>query len=169
MADQDDLQILARAPLFSLLGRDALQLLSFAAERRSLATGEVLFRRGDRADGGYVVAEGALVLQRKPDSAGTFVAEPGALVGRAALFVRQNRPATATAREPSRVIRISPTLIRRVLEEYPAAAEALHRELAVELSALTGDLERVRRQLLAIDGVPDGGGGLERSGAVPNG
>lgn len=156
MAAQDDLYILSRAPLFSLLAPDALQLLSFAAERRNLAPGEVLFRRGDRADGGYVVIEGAVVLQRRADGQDAFVAEPGALVGQAALFVRQNRPATATAREPSRVMRISPTLMRRVLEEYPAAAEAVHRELSVELSALADGLERVRQRLVAIDESPNG-------------
>jgi CRP-like cAMP-binding protein len=134
---------------------DALQLLWFAAERRALIAGDVLFRRGDRADGGYVVTEGAIVLDAKGDGTVAFVAEPGALIGQAALFVRQHRPATATAREPSSVVRISPTLMRRILQEYPAAAEAVHRELASELSELSGNLERVRRRLLAIDGGED--------------
>ena len=151
MAVQDEIAILSRAPLFSLMPREALQLLSFAAERRRLEAGQVLFRKGDRADGGYVVTEGAIVLDAKGDGACTFVAEPGALIGQAALFVRQHRPATASAREPSSVVRISPTLMRRVLEEFPAAAQAVHRELAVELSDLSGNLERVRRAFLAID------------------
>lgn len=151
MAVEDDIAILSQAPLFSLMERDALQLVSFAAERRSLAPGQVLFHKGDRADGGYVVTAGVLVLDRRGDGAAVFVAEPGALIGQAALFVRQHRPATATAQGAAAVLRISPTLMRRVLEEYPASASAVHGQLAAELSSLSGDLERVREQMLAID------------------
>lgn len=151
MAVHDDIAVLSRAPLFSLMGRDALQLVAFASERRELAAGQILFRKGDRADGGYVVATGAIALERTPDGEAAFVAGPGALIGQAALFVRQNRPATARATEPSGLLRISPTLMRRVLEEFPAAARVVHDQLAAELSQLTGDLERVRQQLVAID------------------
>lgn len=150
----DDMAVLARAPLFSLLEEAALQLLAFAAEHRSLAQGEILFVKGSRADGGYVVTQGSIVLDPKGDGVTIFVAEPGALIGQAALFVRQHRPVTATAREPSAVIRISPTLMRRVLQEFPAAAKAVHGALALELDELSHGLERVRDQLLAIDGEP---------------
>lgn len=147
----DDIAILSRAPLFSLLDENALQLLSFAAEHRALTEGEVLFRKGDRADGGYVVTRGAIVLDPKRPGATVFVAEPGALIGQAALFVRQLRPATATAREPSAVLRISPTLMRRLLEEFPAAGAAIHQVLAGELADLSAGLERVRERLVALD------------------
>ena len=43
----------AAAPLFGSLNRDALRLLCFAADRRSLAAGERLFARGERGDGGF--------------------------------------------------------------------------------------------------------------------
>jgi CRP-like cAMP-binding protein len=152
VALEDDIRVLASAPLFSLLDRDALRLLAFAAESRRLRAGDVLFRKGDRSDGGYVVTRGAIALDAREDgSPAAFIAEPGALIGQRALFVRAPRPATALAREPSAVMRVSPTLMRRVLEEFPAAAEALHQALAFELSALSGGLERVRRRLTALD------------------
>lgn len=151
MALDDDIAILSQAPLFCLMGRDALRLISFAAEHRSLKAGEALFRRGDRSDGGYIVTHGSIALDSREDgSPATFVAEAGALLGRMALFVRQTRPATALAREPSGVIRVSPTLMRRVLEEFPAATRAIHDDLALDLSGLTGGLERIRQDLLAI-------------------
>jgi CRP-like cAMP-binding protein len=68
------------------------------------------------------------------------------------LFTRIPRPATATAREASTVIRISPSLMRRVLEEFPGAAEAMRHALVEELGQLSRGLEQVRKQLLAIDG-----------------
>ena len=162
MALEDDIAILSGAPLFNLLERDALRLVAFASETRSHAAGDVLFRKGERSDGGYVVRSGAIALDAGDDgqdsgkeaSGGTlaFVAGPGSLVGQAALFARIQRPATATAREPSVTIRITPGLMRRVLEEFPNAAAALQEAMADELDRLSEGLERVRQQLIAIDG-----------------
>ena len=151
MALEDDIAALAGAPLLGHFDRDALRLLAFAAESRSLKAGDVLFRRGDRSDGGYVVTRGRIALDSGEDGDPTdFIAETGALVGRTALFVRVNRPATATARETSAVLRISPTLMRRVLEEFPEAAAAIQETLASELGLLSGGLEQIRRRLLVI-------------------
>ena len=153
MALEDDIATLSGAPLFGLLDRDALRLVAFAAENRVLRAGDVLFRRGDRSDGGYVVSRGAIALDARDDGApAAFIAGPGALIGQAALFARIARPATATAREPSTVIRISPSLMRRVLEEFPHAAVAMRDAMATELERLAEGLEGVRRRLLAIDG-----------------
>ena len=150
MALDDDIAILARAPLISLMDREALRLIAFAAEHRLLRAGDVLFRRGDKSDGGFVVTKGSLAVAGKDDDA-PFIAEPGALVGQTALFLRGTRPATATAREPSSVLRVSPTLMRRVLQEFPSAAEAMHGALSIELATLSGGLERVREWLMEVD------------------
>lgn len=160
MALEDDIATLSQAPLFNLLEKDALRLVAFASETRSYREGDVLFKKGDRSDGGYVVTRGAIALDAAEDgSPAVFVAGPGALVGQAALFARVERRATATAQEPSTIIRVTPSLMRRVLEEFPDAAAAIHEVMAEELTRLTEGLERVRQQLLAIDG--------EESPAVP--
>jgi len=152
MALEDDIAALSRAPLFGQLETDAMRLIAFAAESRALKAGEVLFRKGERADGGYVVVRGALALDAREDGSPVpFVAEPGALIGQTALFLRGLRPATATAREASGVMRISPTLVRRVLEEHPRAAGILHQTLVRDLVSLSSGLEHVRQQLLAIE------------------
>jgi CRP-like cAMP-binding protein len=151
MALDDDIAILARAPIFSLLDRDGLRLVAFAAETRTLRAGDVLFRKGDRSDGGYVVRSGAVALDADDDgSPAAIIAKEGALVGRTALFTRIERGATATAREPSSVIRISPSLMRRVLEEFPQAAASIQDAMTKDLQDLTTRLEAVRQRLLAI-------------------
>ncbi|HEX8167566.1 MAG TPA: Crp/Fnr family transcriptional regulator [Beijerinckiaceae bacterium] len=154
MTLENDIATLARAPLFHLMDHEALRLLAFAGEHRALKSGDVLFRKSDKADGGFVVVKGAIAVDG--GSGGEpFVAEPGALIGQTALFSRGGeRPATATARVPSAVLRISPTLMRRVLQEFPAAAEAIHGALSTELSTLSGGLERVRKWMLEIDEHP---------------
>jgi CRP-like cAMP-binding protein len=152
MALADDIAVLSNAPLFNLMEHDALRLIAFAGEGVALDPGDVLFRRGERSDGGYVVMRGALALDARDDgSPGALVAGPGWLLGRSALFTRGARPATAVAREASALLRISPALMRRVLEEFPAAARALHREVSSDLTALSQGLETVRRRLEAID------------------
>ena len=158
MALDDDIAVLTQAPLFNLLEKDALRLVAFASENRTFRAGDVLFRKGDRSDGGYVVSQGAIALDALEDgSPETFLAGPGALIGQAALFARIERRATATAREPSAIIRVSPSLMRRVLEEFPDAAAAIHDAMAEELSRLAEGLERVRQQLIAIDGESESG------------
>ena len=147
MALDDDIAILAAAPVFGFLDRDALRLLTFAGERRELAEGEVLFRRGERSDGGFVVMSGRIALTPRGEGAEPVVAERSALIGRNALFLPGKRPADAVAAEPSEVMRISPNLMSRVLREFPDAAESIRDAIADDLADLIDGLNRVRDKL----------------------
>ena len=144
MGLDDDIAILAAAPVFGFLDRDALRLLTFAAERRDLADGDLLFARGDPADGGFVVMSGTIRLIPRSGAAEPVRAGRSALIGQLALFVRGTRPTEARAEGATEVMRITPTLMRRVLEEFPAAAQAVHATLAEDLAAFVADLDRVR-------------------------
>ncbi len=144
MAIGDDIKILNRSELFRLFNQDALRLLAFAAEHRSLKEGEVLFRKGDRADSGYVVKQGSLLLISEDNVSSETKAGEGALIGRLALFIRNTRPVTAVAAEPTDLIKISPILMRRVLEEFPECAQAAHDLLAQDLETLAQELNQVR-------------------------
>ncbi|GGK26295.1 cyclic nucleotide-binding domain-containing protein [Salinarimonas ramus] len=146
MSLDDDIALLASAPLIGLIDRDGLRLLAFAADKRRLRQGEALFRKGDRAECGYVVAEGEIGLDVEGGKP-IVVARPGDLVGAASLFAETRRPATATARERTTVIRLTQPLMRRVLEEYPKAAAGIHAILAAELESLTRDLMRVGERM----------------------
>lgn len=140
----DDIAILSAAPLFRFMGRDALRLLCFAAERRSLAAGDVLYARDERADGGFVVLTGAIAVAPRRAGGEPVVAGPSALIGRLSLFLRGERPSEARASVPSEVLRITPTLMRRVLQEFPDAAAAIEADLTEDLVAFTRDLDGVR-------------------------
>ena len=146
MALQDDVRNIASIPTLRDLGPDALRLIAFSSETRILRAGDVLFRRGDRSDGGFVILSGAVVLETGRGQP-TIVRGP-ALVGDAALIVDTVRPATASAREPSSVLAISRALFHRVLSEYPAGATRLRQTLATRLLALQGDLDALRLAVL---------------------
>lgn len=142
MSLEDNIAAMARAPLFALLEAEALRLLAFAAETRNLRPGDVLFRRGEPSDGGFVVVRGAIALERAEGEA-PLIARPGDLIGRNALFAPMTRPATATAQERSAALRIPPPLMRRVLEEFPRAAAAIQEALAQDLLDLSAELTRL--------------------------
>lgn len=150
MGLDDDIAILAAAPVFELFERDALRLLCFAGDRRLLGEGELLFARGEPSDGGYVVMSGTVELTPTlPDVAPVTVSRSG-VIGRNALFRSAARPAEARAREPSEVMRVTPSVMSRVLREFPDAAAAIHGGMAEELLDLVQGLSGVRERLVGL-------------------
>lgn len=152
MAIEDDVAFLGRVPLLGILGADALRILAIGAENRYLHGEEVLFHEGDAADCAYVVQDGAILIRAKVDPARRppLTVESGGLIGEMALLVTGRRPATATAREPSNVLRLPRALFRRMLEGTPDAAERLRSHLAQRTDDMAKALDRVRTKLDAI-------------------
>ena len=142
MALQDNVRNLAQNPTLRDLQPDALRLIAFSAETKILRTGDVLFRRGDDSDAGFVVLSGAVALDTGIGPA-TLVRAP-TLIGESALVTETTRGATATAREPSSVLRITRALFHRVLAEYPESAARLHAILTHRLVGLADELETIR-------------------------
>jgi CRP-like cAMP-binding protein len=157
MSLEDDIAFFEQVPTFAKLSREALQVLAIGAETRHLHSGAVLFYTGELADGGYIVQEGSLVLERgafsderKYDDR-EYVVGPGALIGELALITDTVCQATAIAKEPTTVIRISRTLFRKMLEGYPDAAAQLRAVLAARMQDFTNELSSVRRKLDATE------------------
>jgi CRP-like cAMP-binding protein len=149
MTVEDDIAFLERIPTFAQLGFSALQIVAIGSEVRRLADGEVLFRAGETADAGYVIQEGSLKLTRhntkRSDPSVTL--GPGVLVGELALLTETIRPATAVAAGPTTVIRISRSLFRKVLEEFPQAARLMRDRLAERANQAVEELAAVRGTL----------------------
>ena len=150
MSLDEKIDLLSRVALFELVERDALRLMAFAAETRRMRANEFLFKEGERSDGGYVVMSGSLVTTKVGSDAVT-TAECGTLIGRTALFLRVKRPVSAMATDLSEVLRISPTMMKRMLEEFPDAALAIREALADDLAELSADLARAHKLLIAVD------------------
>jgi CRP-like cAMP-binding protein len=150
MALEQDIEVMSVQPILGLLPREGLRLLAFAAETRILRTGDVLFRKGDVADGGYLVITGSIALDPRDDgSPAAEIATPGFLLGETALFADVARPATAVARETTTVMKFARSVMSRVLGEFPEAAAVMHRALCQRMMALSDDLAQVRHQITA--------------------
>jgi len=149
MGLEDDIAKLTQIPTFAPLELDAVRLLAFSAEPKVLRAGDVLFRRGEPSNGGFVVLSGSIALDATDTGTGTarIVRAPG-LIGEAALLTQTTRPATAIAREPANLLRISRQLFHRVLGEYPRSAEVLHRSLGERLRQFTSELGAIHKGAL---------------------
>jgi CRP-like cAMP-binding protein len=144
---EDDIAFIERVPTLRMLGRTALRILAIGAESRYVHKGEVLFNAGETTDCGYVIVEGSFRLDSKSGSIGEVVAGPGTLLGELALIAETKRPATATARESSTVIRISRSLFLKMLEGYPEAAQLLREQIAARAQQSIVEMRNVRAML----------------------
>ena len=127
-----------------------------------LQSGAVLFYAGELADGGYVVQEGSLLLEPGTFSEGKeIIVGPGTLVGELALLTDMVCPATAIAKEPTVVIRISRSLFKKMLEGYPDAAVKLRDIMAERLDDWTRELGGGEEAMISGEG-EEGGSDLHR-------
>ena len=134
MGLDDDIAFFEQVPLFAALDKQALRILAIGAETEQLQSGAVLFYAGELADGGYIVQEGSVRLDPGTFTEGNeIIAGPGTLIGELALLTDMVCQATAIAKEPVTVIRISRSLFRKMLEGYPAAAVTLRVIMAKRL------------------------------------
>ena len=145
MAIEDDIAFFERVPTLHVLGRAALRILAIGAENRYVHKDEVLFSAGEPADSGFVIQEGSFTLTPgKPDGGESIVVGRGTLIGELALLTETSRPVTATAKEPSTVLRIPRTLFLKMLEGYPDAARKLRDIIATRTDNSTREIFKVR-------------------------
>jgi CRP-like cAMP-binding protein len=148
MTIEDDIAFFERVPTLNMLGRAALRILAIGAESRYVHSGEVLFSAGDVADSAFIVQEGAFSLTaQEAEGGGNVLVGRGTLLGEMALLTETVRPVTATAKEPSTVLRIPRTLFLKMLEGYPDAAKKLRDVIASRADQSTREIFGVRNTL----------------------
>ncbi len=148
MTIEDDIAFFERVPTLGLIGRQALRILAIGAESRYVHSGEVLYAAGEEADSAFVVQEGSFSLTPQQLDGGTAITVGrGTLMGELALLTETTRPVTATALEPSTVLRIPRTLFLKMLEGYPDAAKRLRDMIASRTDQSARDIYNVRNSL----------------------
>ena len=119
------------------------KMLREQAAEIQLQEGQVLFKQGDKGDALFAVKSGSLeisVLAQDGRKLGLAVMRPGALFGEITLFDPGERTATATALEPSDVLRVRNSDVLTQIRKNP--------ELAVDMIRLSGQRMRwMGRQL----------------------
>lgn len=133
-----DVDALRQIPLFAGFSAEHLRLVAFGTERLTMGKGRELYREGDPADCGFLILSGSVSLYEDLEGSRriTGLAVAGTLLGELALIAPIARPSGAVTAEDCEFMRISRTLVRRVLEEYPAVAAALHARLSANFKSM---------------------------------
>ena len=158
MTLDSDVARLARTHPFSLLPREAVQLVAFSCEKRRLRAGDALFSPGETGETGYFVLSGAIVLT--PDGAHPGAARrvrAGALIGETALYAPVARRAEARAAEDALVMQVRRETFSRVLAEFPEAALKIRAALEKRTLKLVDGLDAVRVKSLDAAAAAPGG------------
>lgn len=150
MGIQDDVALLSEIELFAEFSPEQLRLLAFVAEEKRLDRGEVLYRAGDPAHGGYVLSSGVLVASEDPAARGAYRVLPPALVGEFGLMLTRPRSMTMTAGSPAKLLFVPREAFLKLLRNEPAlaaqVAERLRRQLSQYLDAVTRAGARVSKE-----------------------
>lgn len=119
---------IARVPLFSALGHEALRAMIAALEPVWVPGGARVFEQGSEGTEAYFVARGELHVQREADGGPVVLARltQGALFGEMALLSPSPRDASVVAVRPSIVLRAE----KRALDEVADAYGEVGRELS---------------------------------------
>jgi CRP-like cAMP-binding protein len=148
MALDEDLTNLARNPLLAALEPETLRQVVRGALPRTLRAGDILFRRDEASESGFLLRSGSIAFEPASQDAGPRVVWPPALIGEMALITPTRRPTTATAREPATILEIPRVLFQRALSQSPRSAERLRRLVASRLRGFTSDLDQLRGRVL---------------------
>ncbi|MCV0394446.1 MAG: cyclic nucleotide-binding domain-containing protein [Rhizobiaceae bacterium] len=145
MALDDDIRVLSRVELFADMTQEQLRLLAFGAENMRLSAGRDLYREGHFADSAFLVVSGAVDLYREQDGARVTLRRvpEGSILGEFALISETRRVTGAMAATDCDLIRLNRKLFRRILEEYPETAAALHRRISARFQAMVAEIEKL--------------------------
>ena len=150
MALYDDVAPLKMQPALSVMHEDALRFLAFSSEELVLEPGDVLFRKGEKSTGVYLLRYGQLSLV-VTESTETRELSAGDMIDEAGLLVEVTFQATAVARQKSNVLMLPRASIHRVLQEYPNLIEAWEKNIVQRLDKARQILEKANRILPVIE------------------
>lgn len=151
MSVDQDIAVLEQVPMLRVLGRGILRMIAMGAETKEVRTGEMLFAPNERPDCAFVVQEGLFALSIDPTASHRVIeAGPGTMLGEFVLLTEASRPLSATAQQPSVVIRISRSMFTKILENDADAAVRLRdyvargtRQSVAELLAVKEGFDRI--------------------------
>ena len=137
-------EVLSRQPLFRGLSESELTLIAAGCREFHVRKNEVVFQKGDTAEGMYVVVTGQIKLAL-PSANGTekivHMCEPGTTFGEAVVFLDTIFPVTAQAMTDSLLVLVSKRTLLQSIETNAMLSRKMLASLSLRLHELLGDME----------------------------
>jgi len=149
VAIHNHVEALRRTAIFGAVDSDALTALAASVRERKLSRGEILFTRGEQANGLYVIVSGSIRAYRESRDGREqtmHVETAGATLAEVAVFDHGVYPSTTMAEEDTVVLFIHRDTVTEFLRRNPDAALAALKVLASRLRKVTFRLEGVTLQ-----------------------
>jgi CRP/FNR family transcriptional regulator, dissimilatory nitrate respiration regulator len=141
----DPQRFLASLPLFEALDAGTLARLAAATQRRPLAKGERLFRRGDTPTGMYMVVFGEIRLLAHSAARGerlTGVVGPGGSFGEPVMFLERPALVDAQAATDALVLHVPKEAVFAEIDRDPLFARRLIAALSRKVESLVQEREK---------------------------
>lgn len=142
--DRASLEVMARIPLFSGLGRGQLTQFVAIAVERGYAKNEWVFSEGDEGDGFYVILSGRVKVFKLSADGKEHILHlfgPGQVFGEVPVFAGEHFPANAQAVLPTRALFFPRAAFAGLLEKHPALALKLLADLSLKLRQFATQIE----------------------------
>lgn len=126
------------------LGEEVLRHIAGGSLLRTLARGQILCEKGNRAGGFFCVLSGRIKLSAVNADGGERVldlVQPGRVFGQASTVLDQPFPVLAQALTDAEVLQVGRERMRETMERWPEVAMAMLRSLAQDCFRLIHDLE----------------------------
>lgn len=137
--------LLSSQALFRHISPPQLEQLRQDVARVELDKGQILFRKGEMADGAYVIVYGLIKLSVFSLEGTDKVLElirPGQSFGEAMIFLDEPYPFCAEALENTLLLRIPPHALLRLLDQSPRIARQMMASLSFHLLGFIRNVER---------------------------
>ncbi|MGI9350847.1 MAG: cyclic nucleotide-binding domain-containing protein [Rhizobiaceae bacterium] len=147
----DEMEMLRKIPLFSLIDPGKLKLLAFASDRKVYKAGQDLFKQGEIGDAAYVIVNGEADVIVETEAGEVAVAKLGEneFIGEISILCDVPRTATVRATDELHTLKIKKEHFLGLITQVPDLGIEVMRELASRLSKTTAELGEARRELSA--------------------
>lgn len=137
-------EILSRQPLFRGLSEGELTQISAGCREFRVKKNELIFHKGDNAEGMHVVVMGQVKLSL-PSAQGmekvVHMCGPGSTFGEAVVFLDKPYPVTAQSTAETLLLLISKRVLLDAMEGSPMLCRKMMASLSSRLHELLGDME----------------------------
>ena len=142
MSIEDEIKALQQIPIFRDIEISKLKLMAFAGQRVTYLKDEMVFAQGVAPDAVYIVLEGEVDVIRLTGSNSVLLARLGKseLIGEMGVLCDKPRNAMIVAHRDVQALRIDKMTFIHIVQQVPALAMAIIRELSERLEQVNEKL-----------------------------